>query len=909
MNNLSRTISLCLLVSLPGTVTARVQDAWISSDTVEADYIGQEKPGSSPEVFAPGMISTEDAEFAGTFSPDFREYYFTRRPTTQSGTNTIFVTRKVEDQWTEPEVAPFSGTYFDFEPHIRPDGGRLYFGSMRPFEGTGPPIDMHQWYLEKTATEWTEPQPLGSPFVERFVMYPSVTNSGDIYFTGDDGIYVSRCVGDQYQEPEKLGDEINRFPNTAHPYIAPDESYLIFDGQPRGEYLSDVFISYKKSDGTWTEAISMGEQINAAESQAIPSVSPDGECFFFSRNADIYWMDAFIIERLKFEPSLDASPVTGHAPLTVHFSADFSLTPLPVTSVAWDFDGDGIYDSYEDNPIWIFENPGVYSPLLKVFSDTLSGELPYEEYIRVFDGESALRFDGRGGYASCPGGTSLHLTEALTIEAWIHPTGWGEFANFGLGRVIDKRYISLQLIDSYATFNQHSLLLQMFHSVGSVSYSNTPAGSIALNQWQHIAATYDGQGEVKMYINGVAQTIDYRSPPSGPIWENAAEELFIGNDATAGNTFDGSIDEVRLWNIARSGEDIVAAVNTYLHGNEPGLAGYWKMNEGTGEIITDHSIHGLDGILMDAAWVQGLHFSPPSMDADEDGVLDSQDNCPDEYNPAQEDTDSDGPGDACDNCPENINPDQADSDGDTLGDMCDSCTDTDGDGHGDPGYPANTCAEDNCPEAYNPDQAAIEKGDVNCEGGINVLDVLAVVNHILGTSSLIGAPFERSDCNSDGEVNVLDALSVVNIILGIIPGCPGDGHKPVVNPDVLDYCQSLRSYLCADDYAQFMALVKAQRHAPSEYHLYQNIPNPLNPDTEITYHIPYVNSPMQITLKIYNLLGQKVRTLMDDQSKGGQYTVTWNGKGDNRSDCATGIYLYRLTAGPFSSTKRMILLR
>lgn len=80
------------------------------------------------------------------------------------------------------------------------------------------------------------------------------------------------------------------------------------------------------------------------------------------------------------------------------------------------------------------------------------------------------------------------------------------------------------------------------------------------------------------------------------------------------------------------------------------------------------------------------------------------DNCPNAYNPEQEDIDVDGLGDSCDNCLAVYNPDQEDADGDGLGDSCDICTDVDGDGYGDPGFPASTCDLDNCPAIYNPAQ-------------------------------------------------------------------------------------------------------------------------------------------------------------------------------------------------------------
>ncbi|UCE17264.1 MAG: serine hydrolase [Gemmatimonadota bacterium] len=154
-------------------------------------------------------------------------------------------------------------------------------------------------------------------------------------------------------------------------------------------------------------------------------------------------------------------------------------------------------------------------------------------------------------------------------------------------------------------------------------------------------------------------------------------------------------------------------------------------------------------------------------DDDEDGIIDVEDNCPADHNPDQLDIDEDGLGDVCDNCEGDFNPDQGDDDNDSIGDECDPCTDTDSDGYGDPGYAANTCNEDNCPDIHNPEQGEAERGDITCDGLIDVLDVLGVVNHILGTDPLMGGPRGRADCNVDGNVNILDALGLVNVVLNI----------------------------------------------------------------------------------------------------------------------------------------------
>jgi len=574
-------------------------------------------------------------------------------------------------------------------------------------------------------------------------------------------------------------------------------------------------------------------------------------------------------------------------------------------------------NSLDQHPTYIYEEPGTYTVSLAVSGESLSHTVVCDDCIRVFDGESALQFDGDASCVVCPAAPTVNLTGALTIEAWINPCGWGEVPTLGFGRVMDKECIALYLIGSHPGFNDHSLALELRHAGGSISFSTTPEMSVSLNSWQHVAVTYEGTtGVVMMYINGTAHILSQTSSPSGPLEDNGLDNLIIGSEASGNSAFEGAIDEVRVWVVSRSGDDIQQNMNAYLHGSEPGLVGYWKMNEGNGEALFDHSPNGNDGTVVDAAWIQGVHLSPASVDDDGDGILNWDDNCPGDSNPGQEDVDTDGVGDVCDNCPMDANSDQADGDGDGSGDVCDACMDTDGDGYGDPGYPDNLCEEDNCPGVYNPDQAPVERGDVNCEDGINVLDVLAVVNHILGTSPLRGGPLERADCNGTGGVNIVDALGIINVILGIGECVPGV-FRPMVTPEVMAYCRSLEPFLSAEAFAQFMGLVRAQAKVPGEYSLAQNYPNPFNPTTSIHYSVMCDGSPAHVTLKIFNLLGQGVRTLVDDVREPGIYTVTWDGRDSAGREASSGVYFCRLVVDrtfrgdseDFTATRCMVLMK
>jgi len=93
---------------------------------------------------------------------------------------------------------------------------------------------------------------------------------------------------------------------------------------------------------------------------------------------------------------------------------------------------------------------------------------------------------------------------------------------------------------------------------------------------------------------------------------------------------------------------------------------------------------------------------------------------------------------------------------------------------------------------------------------------------------------------------------------------------------------------------------------PKEFNLGQNYPNPFNPTTVLEYALP---NAAQVKIHIYNILGQKVRNLVDETQEPGYKTVSWDGKDDSGREVSSGIYFYRIVAGSFVKCRKMALLK
>jgi Tol biopolymer transport system component len=262
---------------------------------LKGPYLGQKPPGLVPKVFAPGIISTRGGhEFSCTFSPDGKEFHFNRGPN-------IWVCRWEEEGWTAPAMASFNSSYLDHEPHITADGKKLFFGTGRPQPPSEEP-SYGIWVMEKEGDQWGEPKYHGPG------MYVTTTTDGTIYVTDtsnpeDWGMIVrSRLVDGIYGEFELLGGGINTSYHDAHPCIAPDESFLIFDsdrpGALGGEADNDLYISFRNADGSWGEAVQL-KDLSTQGDNMTAYLSPDGKFLFYYAYHDIYWVSSDILKKYK----------------------------------------------------------------------------------------------------------------------------------------------------------------------------------------------------------------------------------------------------------------------------------------------------------------------------------------------------------------------------------------------------------------------------------------------------------------------------------------------------------------------------------------------------------------------------------------------------------------------------------
>ncbi|MFC1603675.1 hypothetical protein ACFL5F_01485 [Planctomycetota bacterium] len=285
----------------------------------EGPYLGQTPPGSTAQIFAPGLICHTDTgphqwEAFGTFSADGNTFCFQR----VSG---IFITENTDQGWTTPELIRSipANTWSPWSICLSPDANSIFFT-----RGLLKPVSKRNIYrCNRTARGWAKPQSLGQPLSSPDKEIEcSLAANNSIYLSssrkGNDGrsiIWVAPFVDNTWPRTDHItlnlqkplmgqvpvfGDKIK----ATDPGIAPDESFMVFTDKdmPGGYGHRDLYLTLRLPDGTWSKPRNLSPRINTAYIEHGPRISPDKKYLFFNRcngwdpriynvESDIYWVE------------------------------------------------------------------------------------------------------------------------------------------------------------------------------------------------------------------------------------------------------------------------------------------------------------------------------------------------------------------------------------------------------------------------------------------------------------------------------------------------------------------------------------------------------------------------------------------------------------------------------------------
>jgi ankyrin repeat protein len=261
---------------------------------LKGPYMGQKPPAKVPEMFLPGIVSGPyRAHGTVTFSPDGKEAYWSDMV---PGWQTVFGLKLVDERWI-PEASIMWK-----DPIFTPDGNRLIYISREPLREGDPGGKENYWTMVRTATGWSEPEPMSDAINSIAIHWQcSADNEGNLYFSEfANNMYCSHYKDGEYQPAVNLTDLFGNETLTGHgPFISPKDDYLLFVHQDR------LHVSFRRKDGTWTDRIDLGDDINGSTPCGSPRISGNGKYLFFQsaqgddRPWGIYWVSAKILKKLK----------------------------------------------------------------------------------------------------------------------------------------------------------------------------------------------------------------------------------------------------------------------------------------------------------------------------------------------------------------------------------------------------------------------------------------------------------------------------------------------------------------------------------------------------------------------------------------------------------------------------------
>jgi Tol biopolymer transport system component len=255
-------------------------------------YLGQTPPGSTAQVFAPGLICRtgyRQWESNGTFSADGKVFCYNRR-------GSVYITENTDQGWTTPKRI-LSVPSNVWAPYLSPDGNSLYFSKR-----------YNLFRCNRTPRGWALPQELGPPLSSSAAEWGfSLAADNSFYLAstrkggcGGDDIWYVPFVDNTWSQAIHLPALNTRY-NDAGPGIAPDQSFMVFNSiKPGGLGGADLYLTLRQPDGTWTAPKNLGGRVNSIYHDFGAHITADKKYLFFSRRtggnlsrdaADIYWVE------------------------------------------------------------------------------------------------------------------------------------------------------------------------------------------------------------------------------------------------------------------------------------------------------------------------------------------------------------------------------------------------------------------------------------------------------------------------------------------------------------------------------------------------------------------------------------------------------------------------------------------
>ncbi|MCH7815348.1 MAG: PD40 domain-containing protein [Proteobacteria bacterium] len=261
------------------------------------------------------VINTAARDAEPTFTPDGQTMYFNCFDRQGKVGGDICVTERIGDGWTDPEIVDAVSTddYVEVEPLLSPDGSQLYIMSNRPGGHGSTDIWVSDWEND----HWSEPSnldaPINSPYSDH-CLYFAGENSEFAYWTstrpggfGGNDIWMSEKVNGTWTDAVNLGANVNSAVSEHHSLPSEDgRSLYVTTTRDEGFGGEDIYVTTRDDNGSWSTLTNLGPEVNSDQYDRCPAFSPDFEYFFFDSerkggygNKDLWYLPYSRIEHIR----------------------------------------------------------------------------------------------------------------------------------------------------------------------------------------------------------------------------------------------------------------------------------------------------------------------------------------------------------------------------------------------------------------------------------------------------------------------------------------------------------------------------------------------------------------------------------------------------------------------------------